>query len=118
MVDRQTDENDTIIYLLILHFAVILYNFSNPYPEVDNNYTKYILKGLTNMYKNAIDDYLSSEVYSEIEMDPYFMQLISLLKEHLTEEIYLEVEGLLHLEISIKTEAGFRAGLKIGSNKL
>lgn len=70
------------------------------------------------MNKNAFDNYLSSKEYSEIEMDTYYIQLSNFLQAHLTKDIYLEVEELLHLEILTKVEAGFKAGMKINQNEL
>lgn len=64
------------------------------------------------MHKNIFNEYINSREYKIIETDPIYIALVELLTQHLSSEIFLEVEELLHAEILFKLEAGFQNGYK------
>lgn len=56
------------------------------------------------------EKYLNSKEYSKIEYDEFYKELVSILTNNLPEDIYLNIEELLHAEILFKLEQGFIAG--------
>lgn len=62
------------------------------------------------MYKSDFDKYLSSKEYRSIERDPIYQELRKLLVTNLDDDIFLDIEELLHAEILFKLEQGFQNG--------
>ena len=62
------------------------------------------------MYKSDFDKYLNSKEYRLIEYDPIYQELRKILVANLGNNIFLDVEELLHAEILFKLEQGFKNG--------
>lgn len=62
------------------------------------------------MYKVKFDAFLNSTEYHLIEYDPIYKELMRLLVANLDDDIFLDVEELLHAEILFKLEQGFKNG--------
>ena len=62
------------------------------------------------MYKSDFDKYLNSKEYRLIEYDPIYKELKKMLVANLDNNIFLDVEELLHAEILFKLEQGFKNG--------
>lgn len=62
------------------------------------------------MYKSDFDKYLNSKEYRLIECDPIYQELRKLLVDNLNNDIFLDIEELLHAEILFKLEQGFKNG--------
>ena len=62
------------------------------------------------MYKADFEKYLNSKEYRIIECDPIYKELITMLLTNLSQDVYLDVEELLHAEILFKLEVGFKNG--------
>lgn len=67
------------------------------------------------MYKEDFKNYLNSTNYYLIENDPIYQELQTLLINNIPENIYLDVEELLHAEILFKLEMGFKEGYYCGA---
>lgn len=62
------------------------------------------------MYKSDFDKYLNSKEYRLIECNPIYKELMKLLVANLDDDIFLDIEELLHAEILFKLEQGFKNG--------
>jgi len=62
------------------------------------------------MYKSDFNKYLNSKEYRLIERDPIYQELRKMLGANLDDDIFLDVEELLHTEILFKLEQGFKNG--------
>ena len=62
------------------------------------------------MYKSDFEKYLNSKEYRIIECDPIYKELITMLLTNLSQDVYLDVEELLHAEILFKLECAFKVG--------
>ena len=62
------------------------------------------------MYKVKFDAFLDSKEYRLIECDPIYQELMKLLVTILDDNIFLDIEELLHAEILFKLEQGFKNG--------
>lgn len=62
------------------------------------------------MYKVKFDAFLNSKEYRLIECDLIYQELMKLLVANLDDDIFLDIEELLHAEILFKLEQGFKNG--------
>lgn len=62
------------------------------------------------MYKSDFDKYLNSNKYRLVEYDPIYQELMKMLGDNLDDNIFLDIEELLHAEILFKLEQGFKNG--------
>ena len=62
------------------------------------------------MYKVKFDAFLNSKEYRLIECDLIYQELMKLLVANLDDDIFLDIEELLHAEILFKVEQGFKNG--------
>lgn len=68
------------------------------------------------MYKSDFDKYLNSKEYRLIEYDPIYQELRKILVANLGDNIFLDIEELLHAEILFKLEQGFKNGYSCKNN--
>ena len=68
------------------------------------------------MYNKKFNSFLQSPNYLNYEKDATYIALNNLLIQYLPDNIYLEVEDLLHAEIIFKVELGFRNGFRSAKN--
>lgn len=69
------------------------------------------------MYNDYYKDFLHSQAYCNVENDIFYLNLRKILIHNLTEQIFLDVEELLHAEILFKLEFGFQHGFKYGCDR-
>ena len=68
------------------------------------------------MYKSDFEKYLNSKEYRLIEYDPIYQELRKILVTNLSDNIFLDIEELLHAEILFKLEQGFKNGYSCKNN--
>lgn len=68
------------------------------------------------MYKSDFNKYLNSKGYRLIEYDPIYQELRKILIANLGDNIFIDIEELLHAEILFKLEQGFKNGYSCKNN--